>query len=171
MHEHRHSATPCQPGCPACDFGPFTRNHYFTGKLLVERDFRDEQRYYIDKLRHHHQRLHGWGVVCGLKVTPHENSACRDRYVCVEPGTAIDCCGREILVKERDCIDITKLPSYQTIVDEGSGKVHKLQICIRYRECPTEEIPVLYDECGCDETRCAPNRILESYEIDLLVDR
>ena len=26
--------------CPECEIGPFTRNHYFTGKLLVERDFR-----------------------------------------------------------------------------------------------------------------------------------
>jgi len=47
--------------CHACDIGPFTRNHYFTGKLLLERDFTAEQQYVIDKLRHHHQRLHGWG--------------------------------------------------------------------------------------------------------------
>ena len=45
-----------------------------------------------------------------------------------------------------------------------------LQLCLRYRECPTEEVPVLYDECGCDDTRCAPNRILESYSFDVLVD-
>ena len=31
--------------CPTCDFGPLARNHYFTGKLLIERDFRDEQRF------------------------------------------------------------------------------------------------------------------------------
>src|ERR1051326_3498842 len=48
--------------CPDCVLGDFARNHYFTGKLLVERDFTDEQRFHIDKLRHHHQRLHGWGV-------------------------------------------------------------------------------------------------------------
>src|SRR5262249_53620056 len=29
---------------------------------------------------------------------------------------------------------------------------------------------VLYDECGCDDTRCAPNRILESYDVDVIVD-
>ena len=49
-------------------------------------------------------------------------------------------------------------------------KPHKLQFCLRYKECGTEEIPVLYDECGCDETKCAPNRILESYEVDVLLD-
>ena len=35
------------------------------------------------------------------------------------------------------------------------------EFCLVWRECPTEEVPVLYDECGCDDTQCAPNRILE----------
>ena len=167
----------CQPAhCPECDYGPFTRNHYFTGKLLVERDFTDEQRYYMDKMLHHHQRLHGWGVVCGLKVKQHENPACWDRFVCIEPGTAIDCCGHEILVREEECIDITqseaikKLRKKVSEDDSELQKPHTLQVCIRYRECPTEEIPVLYDECGCDDSQCAPNRILESYDIDVMVD-
>jgi len=75
--------------CPACNYGPFTRNNYFTGKLLVERDFTDETRFHMEKLRHHEQLLHGWGVVCGLKVKAHPNEACRDRFVCVEPGSAL----------------------------------------------------------------------------------
>ena len=37
-----HNCT-CKDTCPDCGIGPFSRNHYFTGKLLVERDFRDEQ--------------------------------------------------------------------------------------------------------------------------------
>ena len=38
---HSHNGT-AQLTCPACNYGPFTRNNYFTGKLLVERDFTDE---------------------------------------------------------------------------------------------------------------------------------
>ena len=68
-----HNSQDFAPRCPSCEIGPFVRNHYFTGKLMLERDFTDEQRYYIQKLRHHHQRLHGWGVVCGLKVKQHAN--------------------------------------------------------------------------------------------------
>jgi hypothetical protein len=156
--------------CPECDFGPFRRNHYFTGKLLVERDFTDEQQYLIEKFLHHHQRLHGWGVVCGLKVKQHENPACRDRVICIEPGTAIDCCGHEILVREEECIDLTQFEVIRALKEAADTDPHTLQICIRYLECPSEEIPVLYDDCGCDDTQCAPNRILESYEFDLLVD-
>lgn len=155
--------------CPECEIGPFTRNHYFTGKLLVERDFRQEQEYYVDKLRLHAQRLHGWGVVCGLKVTQHENQACWNRYVCIEPGFALDCCGHDILVTEKDCIDLTQLDAIKTLVKQNDTTPHTLQICIRYKECPSEPIPVLYDDCGCDDSQCAPNRVLESYEIDVNV--
>jgi DNA-binding beta-propeller fold protein YncE len=165
---HSHAITPHPTHCPDCSLGAFVRNHYFTGKLLVERDFTEEQRFHIEKLRHHHQRLHGWGVVCGLKVRQHPNPACRDRYVIVEPGTAIDCCGHEILVREEVMFPFADDPDLKALV--AGRRSHRLQICIRYRECPTEEIPVLFDECGCDETRCAPNRILESYELDLIVD-
>jgi hypothetical protein len=156
--------------CPACNFGPFTRNNYFTGKLLVERDFTDETRFHMEKLRHHQQQLHGWGVVCGLKVKQHPNEKCRDRFVCIEPGSAVDCCGRDIIVLEEACIDIFALPEIKALKDTNDNNAHTLQICIRYRECPTEEIPVLYDDCGCDDTKCAPNRILESYDVGVLVD-
>ncbi|MET0649818.1 MAG: hypothetical protein ABW208_24670 [Pyrinomonadaceae bacterium] len=166
---HPHDKTNTS-GCPSCDIGMFTRNHYFTGKLLVERDFTDEQRYHVEKLRHHNQRLHGWGVVCGLRVKQHENPACRGRYVCVEPGTAIDCCGREIIVRETECIDLTQFEAVKALGEQEGDETHTLQICVRYRECPTEEIPVLYDECGCDSAQCAPNRILESHEFSVIVD-
>jgi len=166
---HSHNGT-TQLTCPACNYGPFTRNNYFTGKLLVERDFTDETRFHMEKLRHHEQLLHGWGVVCGLKVKPHPNEACRDRFVCVEPGSAVDCCGHDIIVSEEHCVDITQFPEIKALKSNNDKEPHKLQICVRFRECPTEDIPVLYDECGCDDTKCAPNRILESYEIGVMVD-
>src|SRR5690349_15063008 len=88
---------PCEAEAP-------TRNHYFTGKLLVERDFTDEQHYFREKLRLHHQRLHGVGVVCGLAVVQHPNESCRDRLVILEPGSAVDCCGHDVYVIEPETI-------------------------------------------------------------------
>jgi len=166
---HSHQDT-SQHVCPACSYGPFTRNNYFTGKLLVERDFTDETHYHIEKMRHHEQQLHGWGVVCGLKVKPHPNEACRDRFVCIEPGFAVDCCGHDIIVREEECVDLFALPEIQALKKQGDTGTHKLQLCVRFRECPTENIPVLYDDCGCDDTKCAPNRILESWEFGVILD-
>ncbi len=166
-HSHQHTS---QHICPACSYGPFTRNNYFTGKLMVERDFTDETRFHMEKMRHHEQQLHGWGVVCGLKVKPHPNEACRDRFVCIEPGFAVDCCGHDIIVREEECVDLLALPEIQALKTQGDTEAHKLQICVRFRECPTEDIPVLYDDCGCDDTKCAPNRILESWEFGVILD-
>jgi hypothetical protein len=156
--------------CPDCESGPFTRNAYWMGKLMLPRDFIDEQRYGIDKLRHHNVHLHGWGVVCGLQVVPHETEACRHRFVCVEPGVAIDCCGHDVILPERDCIDLLAVPAIKALLDAGNTDPQVLQVCIRYRECPTEQVPVLYDDCGCDSERCAPNRILESYALEVLLN-
>lgn len=151
--------------CPTCETSEFSRNHYFTGKLLLERDFVREQDYFLDKARHHQRTLHGWGVVCGLKVVQHPTPECRSRFVVIQPGTAVDCCGREIVVREETIFD------FRALLDNLNDNLpHRLQICVRYRECPSEPIPVLYDECGCDDTQCAPNRILESFDLDVMVD-
>lgn len=156
-------------GCEECAFEPFTRNSYFTGKLLLERDFNDEQRYFREKIRHHNLRLHGTGVVCGLEVTQHPNADCRSRFVRLSPGTAIDCCGNEILVADPEDVELASLPGLAGI-DPQDDKPHEVQLCLRYHECGSEPVPVLYDECGCDDDRCLPNRILESHRVDAILD-
>ena len=157
-------------GCEDCKPRALARNHYFTGKLLVERDFTDEQWFFREKIRLHHQRLHGTGVVCGLEIRQHPNANCQDRLVLLRPGSAVDCCGHDILVAHEETFDITSIPAVNALVQAQDTKTHALEFCLSWRECPTEEIPVLYDECGCDDTQCAPNRILESFSLDVIVD-
>ena len=158
--------------CVECDIPQMARNNYFTGKLLVERDFTDEQRYEMGKLRRHDQRLHGWGVVCGLKVTPHPT--CGDRYVIIQPGTAIDCCGREILVQHEEYFEFRDafLANWQAQhgpnTQPPDGESHPFQVCISYKECATEEVPAVFDDCNANA--CQPNRILESYGFDVIID-
>jgi len=154
--------------CEDCKPRALTRNNYFTGKLLVERDFTDEQWFFREKIRLHHQRLHGTGVVCGIDIRQH--AGCPDRLVVLRPGSAVDCCGHDILVAHEEVIDITSFPAVNALIHANDGGSHVLEFCLHWRECPTEEIPVLYDECGCDDTQCAPNRILESFALDILVD-
>lgn len=154
--------------CTECEFDPFVRNHFFTGKMMGAGEFITESRYQAEKMRHHNLRLHGWGVVCGLRVRQHPSPDCRGRYVLVDPGSALDCCGHEILVARQEILDVGQHPLVKQ--KTADGLLHALQVAVCYRECPTEEVPVLYDECGCDDTQCAPNRILESFSYDVLVD-
>lgn len=163
----------CPPAsCPSCEPQTPLRNHYFFGKLMDVPDFDVEQQYVVEKFKRHHQRLHGTGVICGLEVVAHPNPACRSRYVIVKPGAALDCCGNEILVLHEEVLDLHAYPEVHELFEQSAPEQrdHVLQFCIRYKECPTEQVPVLYDECGCDDTRCAPNRILETYEFDVLLN-
>lgn len=161
--------------CPECDILQLARNNYFTGKLLVERDFTDEQRYTMGKLRRHNQRLHGWGVACGFKVKQHPNPACQSQYVIIEPGTAIDCCGREILLACEDYFDFEAkfLANWQQQNGPNSQpdtNAHTLQICVSYKECTTENVPAIFDDCSGGAGACQPNRILEGRCFDVITD-
>jgi DNA-binding beta-propeller fold protein YncE len=161
--------------CVECDVPQLARNNYFTGKLLVERDFTDEQRYFLGKLRRHNQRLHGWGAVCGLKVLEHPNPACQDRYVLIESGTAIDCCGREILVLNEEYFDyeqqfLTNWQAQNGPKAQPDDHEHTIQVCVRYRECATEDVPAVFDDCSHGGGACRPNRLVDGYSFDVLID-
>ena len=155
--------------CTECDLVADERLNYFTGQFLAERDFRAEQEYQIGKHRQHNRYLHGYGTVCGLKIVEHPNPDCRDRFVILEPGLALDCCGREIVVKEKVYIDLIKLFAAQSI-DLNNIKPEEqnhLLFSLCYEECKTEFVPALYSECGCDEFGCDANRIVEGFEVHL----
>src|SRR5262245_14017730 len=169
------NGTRTKAGCVECDIPQLARNNYFTGKLLVERDFTDEQRYFMGKQRRHNQRLHGWGTVCGLKVKQHPSPECQKQYVLIEPGMAIDCCGREILVAHEEYFDFkTRLmDNWEKQFGPGTQPPSTpplyLRFCVRYRECPTAAVPALFDDCSCGDSECRPNRILETYDFDVLI--
>src|SRR3989442_14120345 len=129
-HDHDHAAATL---CHSCDCQPFLRNAYWTGKLMLARDFVDEQGYIVEKFRHHNQQLHGTGVVCGLQVVPHEKAECRKYFVCVEPGTAIDCCGQGIIMSECAGFDLPTFPALTKLLDDNDQNPHPLHAGVRYR--------------------------------------
>jgi hypothetical protein len=174
--------------CFPCDIPAFCRSHYYRGKLLTERDFADEQQYHRDRMRLHTLALHGWGVVCGLKVRPHPH--CPDRRLVVEEGLAIDRCGREIRVLKPAFIELPQSPApapkppaepaHEHL--EQSGADHaappeacepepqpkELYLCITYTECETEFSPAPFDDCGCvTDSRLQPNRVCEGFRLEL----
>jgi hypothetical protein len=80
---------------------PFRRVRYFNGKLLTAEDLAQEQAYHNGKRRLQNRLVLGMGIATGL--------ACRwskRKGLIVEPGVAIDCMGREIVVPERQHINV-----------------------------------------------------------------
>ncbi|HKF62212.1 MAG TPA: hypothetical protein VKB42_12675, partial [Dongiaceae bacterium] len=163
--------------CPECEIPQLGRNTFFPGKIMEARDFLDEQRYFLGKDRRHVQLLHGWGTVCGLKVHEHKTPACQTQYVVIAPGAAVDCCGREILVRHEEVFDFRT--AVLKLWQEKNGKdavldpkiSHRLEIVLRYAECPAEEVPAIFEGCGTGDADCLPNRIVEGYDFGVLLDR
>ena len=175
---------------PPGDIPPFCRNNYFTGKLLTERDFTAEQRYMVDKLRLHHIALHGWGVVCGLKVTPHPKLP--SLRLVVEPGLAIDGWGREIRVPESIEGELPSLQPSEPGGDywatdssssdqpdpdsdlaqhqAGDPVTVTLYIYLRYVEREAELMATPFDEYGTGGSARKPNRICESYQLEIATE-
>lgn len=149
-------------GCFEGKVSAFERNNYFCGKLMVERDFWDEQHYHMGKRMLHNANLHGWGTLCCLKVDPHP--VCPNLRIIVRSGMAIDCYGRVILVPRDEQRD---LESYRKDGNSSTSKPENLYICLSYKECKTEPVTAFLDDCGCKEV-CESNRIREEYEIEVL---
>jgi DNA-binding beta-propeller fold protein YncE len=156
--------------CIPCGLHTFRRNTYFNGKLLTERDFSDEQAYLVGKDRLHNAFLHGTGTVCGLQVTAHPSEECRRRYLVLNPGLALDCCGREIVVTQRTVIDVERLIGEQGIVLDAEID-QDLFIALCYAEFGDEKVPVILADCACADTDDAWNRIKESFRVALSVTR
>ncbi|HYH84231.1 MAG TPA: hypothetical protein VEX60_02045 [Pyrinomonadaceae bacterium] len=114
----------CRCGQGECGYIAAERNRYFTGKYMAARDFQDEQTYFLSRHRLHNHLLHGWGIVCGLKVTHHPDyrrnpdSECARRWVVVHPGVALDCCGRELIIEQATAFELP-LPPRAAEEDEG----------------------------------------------------
>ena len=150
-------------GKTCCEQKAFERIKYFTGKLMTVRDFEEEQVYHIEKRKHHHRYLHGYGIVCGLRVVPTQPP--QRRYVMVEPGVALDPWGSDIVVCK---------PTEFELTGEGEpdlrDKSNSLYVVIKYRECDTEPVPIPGEPCRSEEANVAPSRVMETFELSLRLE-
>jgi hypothetical protein len=73
------------------------RPNYYHAQLLLEKDFLAEQGYHINARRRHNLKLHGSGVVSGLKVV-----LLNETSITVQPGIAIDESGQEIFLNRAE---------------------------------------------------------------------
>ena len=162
-------------GCPACEQDAFARNTWFDGKYVTAADLVAEQDYFLSKHRRHDRLLHGWGVVCGLRVRQHPNPACQTQYVVVEPGSAVDCCGREVRIDQPTLFDFRAafLAAWQAQNGKNAppdAAAHRVEIVLRYAECPAEPVPVIFEGCAPSGESCLPNRVVEGFELSVLLD-
>ncbi len=135
-----------------CRLGRFVRNRYFHGKLMTARDMMQEQEYHADRLETLAQHATGRGAVCGLSTTVEQSGEGEPLEITVEPGYALDCCGRPVLLDTtaHETVPSEDLPDPDETTGEGELPPG-VSVYIRLEECYTEKVPVNGSEDGCRE--------------------
>jgi hypothetical protein len=157
-----------------CDYNDFKRGRYFHGMLMTDRDFTEEQTYHIEKRRLHNRMLHGWGVVCGLRMTSKDNKS-----IIINTGLALDCNGNEIFVCQQymlNVIDIIKKRTTSKADDKGCNDTKKPEdikwyVTISYLEEKSDKGLVHATSTSeCIEKVCDYSRIQEGYCLKLCTE-
>jgi hypothetical protein len=147
------------------------RNRYYTGKYMTARDFRDEQSYFLSRHRLHNRLMHGWGIVCGLAVERHKSAECPN-YVVVTPGIAIDCCGRELVLRERTAVPVWPPPEKPAgqggaAATDTPPEPQQYLVYLSYEEQQIERAPALYAD-NCAPKRWEANRVREVSRVNVI---
>jgi hypothetical protein len=161
MYEHE-SRQSCE--CGFCKVSHFERNNYFHGKMLSARDLAAEQRYFNEKRWLINRMIVGWGIVCGLEVCL-ENGC-----LVVRPGLALDCCGHELLICERQALHVNKIAEQLGEHDSSSYEAIPWALCLEYQECKMESVkPPSSCNSSCDQQESGPeyNRIRDHYRLSI----
>ena len=155
-----------------CNYNGFKRSRYFHGQLMTDRDFREEQIYHNEKRKLLNRMLHGWGVVCGLEIEPVKE---KKMTVRIGRGLAIDAAGNEIYLDESYELDLSETigssgqASGSDVCAENEEKKteNRWYIVLKYKEVPTDPVPVYTPGSECEEKACDYSRIEEGYCIEL----
>jgi hypothetical protein len=142
----------------------FVRTRYFYGQLLDVEHFEAEQRYFNEKRWMLNRLVAGYGVVCGLDVRPTDDG----KAVQIQPGFAIDRCGREIIVprpaisEELPKADPQHQPEGE--YDEHCDPKNWVHVSLCYHECLSGPERVTISECD-SQAECENGEVRERFEI------
>ena len=149
---------------------PSKRVNYTLGLVLGVDEFQQDQLYHAAGRRGHNRLLHGYGTVWGLRVAAASENG--DPEIQVEPGIAIDPCGREICVPDRMCVKLTRWidrhrPALEALYPQPALQPLPLAVVLCHRECPTDTVPVPGEPCRTQDDAMAASRIREGFELKL----
>jgi hypothetical protein len=149
---------------------PFTSLQLHFGMLLGVDDLETLAANPRGKTRLHQAWLHREGVVWGLGL-----EMVRDRgELKVNPGLAVDACGRELHVDGEQCVNLGRWfarhrndPGFTpTIV--GNRATFNAHVVLRFRACLTRAVPAMSDTCDKQELDTAYSRAYELAEVLLI---
>ncbi len=166
------------PVCTCCELVCFDRPKYHCGHLLTDADLSLQVKYQVEKNKLRNRALHGHGVVCGLKLTC---DPCCNGHIVVHDGYAIDDCGNDIIVCEKQHFDVVGALRAKRLIWEERGR-DPCEWDDGERECRIKQcfyVLICYDEedcqfetpfqagCATGPQDCVPTRTKETFRLEV----
>lgn len=142
--------------------GALARPGFETGEVLTARELTAEQAWRRQRFRRHNRHLHGWGVICGLRVVPALDAASPWRLL-VCPGYALGPHGDEILVT---CAVVVELRD--ALWARPSPATREAFVAIRHVDTAGVPRAEAGASCGCDDRRMVTSRVSDGARVDVL---
>jgi hypothetical protein len=164
--------------CPPNGNVGLERTRFFQRQLITPDDLNQNQTYFREKMRRHNRMLHGWGVVCGVRV----RQGTGDCEIVVEPGYILGPYGDEIIIDQEVTVDLCRegldgnavspcandLDPWCNDIRVNRQPGQPLYVAVRYAECQSRPVRVHTNGCGCNEGECEYSRIRDSYAVKVL---
>lgn len=161
--------------------GTSERTRFYPRQIVQAPDLTQDQTYVREKLRRHNRLLHGWGIVCGVRVRVGDQPG----TVLLEPGYVLGPFGDEILIGDLVEVDVAAQnldgdavngcadpDPWCADVRVARPEGRPVYLAISYAEYPCRPVNVAASGCGCgcEGNECEYSRIRDSWRIRVLDD-
>jgi hypothetical protein len=157
---------------PLADPDPTRHVNYTQGMVLGVADFQQEFTYHAGHLRWLARDLLGYGTVRGLRVSITAPAAVPE--VVVSEGVAVSPRGQLIRVPLAQCARLNDWLASNPPAEYGSplgsplgSPSATLYVVLRYRECPTDPVPIPGEPCRSEADSMAMSRLADDFALEL----
>jgi hypothetical protein len=148
---------------------PTKHVNYVQGMVLGVDDFDQEFAYLSERGQWLARDLIGYGTASGLAVTIEDSD--KGKRVAVSPGVAVSPRGQLIRVAPKQCALLNEWLKGAVRKDIPAGTTTlPVYVVLCYRDCPTDEVPILGEPCRTEEESMAPSRIVDDFRLELRLD-
>lgn len=161
---------------------PLRRVSFQAGMLLGVEATQSEQDYHRRRLVRHQYWFHGYGTLLGMAITldgnpEKEGEVDNTLTINVSPGIGIDGLGRELMIHEPYCINLTdwmgslEIKDLEPGVDRSEDEDLRFIISVRYLDCDSGLQPTMATRLNDSTDPVAPSRISDSIFLQIDASR
>jgi hypothetical protein len=150
---------------------PTKHVNYTLGMVLGVDDFNQEFAWLSGRGRWLARDAVGYGTLVGLQVST-DNTPAKGPRLLVSSGTALTPRGQLVCVKPAQCAYLNdwlaaNKAAILGLVGSPLASVLSLYLTLRYRDCPTDPLPIPGEPCRSEDELLQPSRRVDDFALEL----